>query len=241
MKFQKGFEYYTTCNMCIQCPQPRARRGHRTFWNLSYRQCDPPWGCWELNLGLRQEQHVHLTTKPSLQSLDSNPYGHVAEKRHESPHPEQMMLHLDIILRSPCQVLRLTHRDRITITKACESVVMRRAKRARWVGHLPHEQEELSSVPTHVKSCARLCTRLQLQHYERQRVTEACWLPVWLQGHQRDPSLKRRRQTVIGQDTPNHLVLHPHAHMCASTSQPAYMARSYSQTIVISFKAVMVA
>ena len=31
--------------------------------------CEPPCGCWELNLGPLEEQSVFLTTEPSLQSL----------------------------------------------------------------------------------------------------------------------------------------------------------------------------
>jgi hypothetical protein len=29
--------------------------------------CEPPCGCWDLNLGLSEEQSVLLTTEPSLQ------------------------------------------------------------------------------------------------------------------------------------------------------------------------------
>ena len=33
--------------------------------------CEPPCGCWELNLGPLEEQSVLLTTEPSLQALES--------------------------------------------------------------------------------------------------------------------------------------------------------------------------
>jgi len=31
--------------------------------------CEPPCGCWDLNLGPSEEQSVLITTEPSLQTL----------------------------------------------------------------------------------------------------------------------------------------------------------------------------
>jgi hypothetical protein len=41
---------------CLQIHQKRVTDG-----------CEPPCGCWELNLGPLEEQTVFLTTEPSLQ------------------------------------------------------------------------------------------------------------------------------------------------------------------------------
>jgi hypothetical protein len=44
---------------CLQTHQKRTS-------DLITDGCEPPCGCWELNLGLLEEQSVHLTTEPSL-------------------------------------------------------------------------------------------------------------------------------------------------------------------------------
>ena len=36
-------------------------------WNQSYKNCEPPCRCWELNPSLWKEQSVFLTSEPSLQ------------------------------------------------------------------------------------------------------------------------------------------------------------------------------
>lgn len=107
-----------------------------------------------MSLGLLQEQRVLLTIEPSLPSLDCSPPGHIAEKRHESSHPDQIMLCIASVLVSSSWVLKLICRDRIIATKSHWKGIMRNGQRARWVRHLPHEWKELSSIPhPHVKLC----------------------------------------------------------------------------------------
>lgn len=52
-------------NICIWCSW--NARGHGISWNCSFAGCELPYGFWELNLDLQEEQHVLLTTAPSLQ------------------------------------------------------------------------------------------------------------------------------------------------------------------------------
>ena len=59
--------------MCVCAPHvclmpTEARRGNWILWNWSYRQCELPYGCWELNPGPLEEQSVLLTPEPFLQS-----------------------------------------------------------------------------------------------------------------------------------------------------------------------------
>lgn len=42
-----------------------VRRQHWILWNHSY-SCEPPCGCWELNLSPLEEESVFLPTQPSL-------------------------------------------------------------------------------------------------------------------------------------------------------------------------------
>ena len=53
---------YTTLLPCMFICQKRAP-------DLIIDDCEPPYGCWELNSGPREEQSVLLTSEPSLQPL----------------------------------------------------------------------------------------------------------------------------------------------------------------------------
>jgi hypothetical protein len=50
---------YTLCS----CPQTHQKRA----LDFITDGCEPPCGCWELNLGRLEEQSVLLTAEPSLQ------------------------------------------------------------------------------------------------------------------------------------------------------------------------------
>ena len=50
---------YVHCS-CLQTPQKRAS-------DLITDDCEPPCGCWDLNLGPLEEHSVLLTTEPSHQ------------------------------------------------------------------------------------------------------------------------------------------------------------------------------
>ena len=54
--------------MCIDVLNVFAStEGSQIPWNLGYRQCEPPCGCWKLNPGPLEGQPVLLTAEPSLQ------------------------------------------------------------------------------------------------------------------------------------------------------------------------------
>lgn len=51
-----------------------VRRWYWLLWNWNYRCCEPLYGCWELNLGPLQGQHMLQTAKPFLQPPASNSF-----------------------------------------------------------------------------------------------------------------------------------------------------------------------
>jgi hypothetical protein len=51
-------------HICVWCPADQKSQIPREW---SYRCCESPCGCWELNLGLLEEQLLLWTTEPSLQ------------------------------------------------------------------------------------------------------------------------------------------------------------------------------
>jgi hypothetical protein len=58
---------YRCLYVCISPAWCLVRKGHQIPWVQSYESCSLPCRCWELNLGLLQEQEVFLTAEPSLQ------------------------------------------------------------------------------------------------------------------------------------------------------------------------------
>lgn len=61
------FDYMYVCVPAVCLISLEARRGCLTPWHRSYMDgYEPPCGCWDLDLGLLQEQ-VFLNSEPSLQ------------------------------------------------------------------------------------------------------------------------------------------------------------------------------
>jgi E3 ubiquitin-protein ligase NEDD4 len=58
--------YDYVCTACVQSPRG-TEEGVRAPETGAIHGCEPPCGCWELNLGHLEEMPVFLTAEPSLQ------------------------------------------------------------------------------------------------------------------------------------------------------------------------------
>lgn len=66
---------FILCVWCLGIPHMclvsmEVRGGHQIHCNRVTYGSEPPFGCWEQNLGLLQEEQVLFTAEPSSQSQD---------------------------------------------------------------------------------------------------------------------------------------------------------------------------
>lgn len=57
---------YKSVKPCVGLVQMDARRGYQTFWDWSYKSCEPPCVCWESKPALPEEHPVLLNSEASL-------------------------------------------------------------------------------------------------------------------------------------------------------------------------------